>query len=58
MKGIVFGGGKFGYKNLQKTTTTSIKRAIYKIDVDEVFCAKKAGMHHTLPARESEREGR
>ncbi len=45
MKGIVFGGGKFGYRNLPKTATTSIMRAIYEIEVGETFCSNTAGMH-------------
>jgi hypothetical protein len=48
MKGIVFGNGKFGYKSLPKNASTSIKAAIYEVEVGEAFCKEKAGMHvHT-----------
>ncbi len=45
MEGIVFGNGKFGYRDLPKVASTSIKAAIYQFEVDEVFRREKAGMH-------------
>lgn len=44
MKEIIFSGGKFGYKNLPKIASTSIKAAIYQMETGEVFCREKEGM--------------
>jgi hypothetical protein len=45
MKGIIFGGGKFGYKDLPKTASTSIEAAIYQMETGKAFCHKAMGMH-------------
>ncbi len=41
MKDIVFGGGKFAYRDLPKTASTSIKIAVYQIEEGEDFCREK-----------------
>ncbi|CAA0120717.1 Uncharacterised protein [BD1-7 clade bacterium] len=44
MKGIVLAGGKIGYRNLPKTASTSIKRALYQVEKNSEFCRIEAGM--------------
>jgi hypothetical protein len=45
MKGVLFGGDQYGYKNLPKIASTTIKHTIYRIEVGEKYSKDKAGMH-------------
>ncbi|CAA0124429.1 Uncharacterised protein [BD1-7 clade bacterium] len=44
MKGIILKGGEIGYRNLPKTASTSIKRALYKIENNSGYCRVESGM--------------
>jgi len=45
MEGLVFCNGRFGYKNLPKIASTTIKCAIYEIETGEKFNIEEKGIH-------------
>jgi len=45
MEGLVFCNGKFGYRFLPKTASTTIKHALYEIETGEKYNIKEKGIH-------------